>query len=70
MLEKSCIPPHIENHYKCIHMLPRKQQYYWKEDEEPRTRAGRPSLVAEEARLTACHFIGYIPENKRPKCEV
>ena len=31
-LEKSCIPPHIENHYKCIHMLHRKQQYYWIED--------------------------------------
>ena len=38
--------------------------------EEPRTRAGRPSVVADEARLTARHFIGYIPENKRRKCEV
>ena len=27
--------------------------------EEPRTRAGRPSLVADEARLTARDFIGY-----------
>ena len=38
--------------------------------DEPRTSAGRPSLVADEARLTACHFIGYIPENKCRKCEV
>ena len=38
--------------------------------DEPRTRAGRPSLVADEARLTARYFIGYIPENKRRKCEV
>ena len=38
--------------------------------EKPRTRAGRPSLVADEARLTDRHFIGYIPENKRRKCEV
>ena len=38
--------------------------------EEPQTRAGRPCLVADEARLTACHFIGYIPANKRRKCEV
>ena len=35
--------------------------------EEPRTIAGRPSFVADEARF---HFIGYIPENKRHKCEV
>ena len=38
--------------------------------EKPRTRAGCSSLVADGARLTARHFIGYIPENKRRKCEV